>query len=115
MIPRGARSSRRSLDETPSVGLVTALFNIEEDPTESTNLLIDPTPQNQAVAQTILQKLQVLTHQSIPPGNQTEDGRQATAATAAGGLLPWCPDDTETACSASATPTPPGAGPMQRW
>ena len=106
----GPRSYRRGLDETPAGGgLVTALFNIEEDPTESNNLLVDPTPQESAVVKAILQKLHVLTEQSIPPGNQTEDGRQATAAAAAGGLTPWCAFDTEAACSASATVPPPDA------
>ena len=95
----------------PAGALITALFDLEKDPTESNNLLITAAadPAVLAAVDLIRLKLQALTLAAVPPGNSTSDGRFQAVYTALGGAGPWCPHPTEAQCQTTATPSGPDA------
>jgi len=105
----GGDGGRNRRQPGPAGLLVTALFDLDKDPSESNNLLVSrPTdPAVLAAVGLIKQKLLDLALAAVPPGNATTDGRFQKVYTALGGVAPWCPYPTEAQCQSSATPAGP--------
>jgi len=63
MIPKAGSAAHRRLEESPAV-LLTALFDLDADPNESTNLLLAPTAEVTRVVGQIKAKLAALSQQA---------------------------------------------------